>query len=60
MEDYSHEVRSFFDAVSIGSAIGAFAGMLPTIAAAASLFWTILRIFETKTVQKWLGNKNNE
>jgi hypothetical protein len=55
--DYSQEARSFFDIVSIGGAVGSFIGALPVIAAAASLFWTLLRIYETKTIQKLLGNK---
>jgi hypothetical protein len=59
VDDYSHQVRTFLDTLSIGGAIGSLAGMLPTIAAAASLFWTLLRIYETKTVQSLLGRKES-
>lgn len=50
----SDQFKSAIDGVSIASVIGSLAGYLPTIAAAASLVWTLIRIYETKTVQRWL------
>lgn len=50
------------DAVSIGATIGVLAGWLPYIAALASTVYTVIRLYETKTVQDWLkrrkGGKN--
>lgn len=51
----SEQAKSIFDGVSICSVLGALAGYLPAIAAAASLVWTLIRIYETRTVQRWLG-----
>ena len=50
----SDQAKSVFDGVSICSALGALVGYLPTIAAVASLIWTLIRIYETRTVQRWL------
>lgn len=50
----SDNIKHLFDGVSIASAFGALVGYLPAIAAGASLVWTLIRIYETKTVQRWL------
>jgi hypothetical protein len=34
--------------------------MLPSIAAAFTIVWTIIRIWETDTVQRWLGRKGKD
>lgn len=51
----AENVKTIFDGVSIAGVLGTLAGWLPAIAAAASLVWTLIRIYETRTVQKWLG-----
>ena len=53
MEDVKHVI----DGVSIGAALAAFNGWLPVVAAGASLVWTIIRIYETKTVQDWINQE---
>ena len=53
MQDTKHLV----DAGSVVAALGALAGWLPVMAAFASLVWTLIRIYETKTVQSWLKRK---
>lgn len=40
------------DIAAISAWIGALAGWLPSIAAALSIVWTVIRIWETKTIQK--------
>lgn len=50
----SDQAKTVFDGLSIASVIASLAGYLPTIAAAASLIWTLIRIYETRTVQRWL------
>ena len=52
-------VKPIIDAAAICSALGALLDYLPVIAAAASLVWTMIRIYETRTVQGWLGNRND-
>lgn len=47
-------IKHVGDAISIGAVLATLAGWLPAIAAALSIFWTVIRIYETKTVQRWL------
>ena len=42
------------DWTSIGVVLGTLMNFLPAVAALASLIWTCIRIYETKTVQDWL------
>ena len=51
MHDNLHH---WLDAISIGTVLATLAGWLPALAALASLVWSIIRIYETKTVQRWL------
>lgn len=53
-------MKHVMDGVSIGTIAAALAGWMPHIAAFASLVWTLIRIYETKTVQGWLGKKAKE
>ena len=48
------------DALSITTVIGTIAGYLPAIAALATLIWTAIRIWETKTVQAWLKRRREK
>ena len=50
-------VKATGDAVSIVTVVGTLAQVLPAIAALLTIIWTGLRIYETDTVQKWLGKK---
>lgn len=43
------------DAVSLTVVGGTLMNLLPAAAALFSIVWSIIRIYETKTVQKWLG-----
>ena len=45
------------DAVSLVTVIGTLAQVLPAIAALFTIVSTGFRIYETDTVQKWLGKK---
>ncbi|MCG3774759.1 MAG: hypothetical protein JW395_1584 [Nitrospira sp.] len=42
------------DGVSIVTVLGTLSGILPAIAAVFTIVWTSFRIYETKTVQRWL------
>jgi len=53
-------VKHVADALSIATVIGTLAHILPAIAALFTIIWTGFRIYETKTVQGWLGKNNNE
>lgn len=43
------------DTVSIGIVVGTIAEVLPHIAAALSVIWFAIRIWETETVRDWTG-----
>jgi hypothetical protein len=43
------------DIVSVGTVVGTLSGLLPAIAAAFTIIWTGIRIYETDTVQSMLG-----
>ena len=43
------------DAASFFTVVGTIVSVLPAIAALFTIIWTAIRIYETKTVQKWLG-----
>ena len=53
-----HETgKHIMDFMSLSTVIGTLVGMLPHIAAAISIVWGCIRIYETDTVQKLLGKK---
>ena len=45
------------DAASFFTVIGTITSMLPAIAALFTIIWTGIRIYETDTVQGWLGKE---
>ena len=55
-----HETaKTVGDALSIVTVVGTLAEILPSIAALFTIVWTILRIYETNTVQKLLGRNKD-
>jgi hypothetical protein len=54
MDDAAKHVM---DVLSIATVVGTLADMLPSIAAAFTIVWTGIRIWETDTVKKWTGRK---
>lgn len=53
-------VKVTIDGVSFVVTLGAIAQWLPAVAAVFSIVWTAIRIYETKTVQRFLKRINNE
>jgi hypothetical protein len=49
--------KHIIDFASILTVLGTLADMLPAIAAVFTIVWTAIRIYETKTVQGWIGKK---
>jgi chromate transport protein ChrA len=45
------------DIISIGVVLATLASWLPSMAALLTIVWTVIRIYETQTVQGWLGRK---
>ena len=57
MTEHDETVKYFIDGVSFLTVVGTLAEALPAIAATFTIVWTAIRIWETKTVQGWLGRK---
>lgn len=53
---WNENVKAGLDVVSITTVVGTLAAILPPIAALVSIVWSCIRIYETKTVQRWLGH----
>jgi hypothetical protein len=57
LDAVNEHTKSVIDWTSVGVAFGSLLQILPSIAAALSIVWTVIRIYETKTVQnlikKW-------
>lgn len=47
-------VKASVDVVSAGIVVGTIAQLLPHIAAILTIFWTLIRIYETDTVQGFI------
>ena len=58
-ESISEPVKHLFDSLSLGAIVATFIGVLPHIATLLSVIWFALRIYESDTVQKALGKKND-
>jgi hypothetical protein len=52
-------IKHVTDALSVATVIGTLAQILPAIAALFTIIWTGFRIYETPTVQGWLGKKKD-
>ena len=58
-EQLTDATKHVIDGASIATAVGTMMQVLPAIAALFTIVWTVIRIYETKTVQKLLG-KNKD
>lgn len=54
-----HGTKWVGDLASLTIVVGTLAQALPAIAAAFTIVWTGIRIYETKTVQSWVRWFNN-
>jgi hypothetical protein len=50
-------IKHVADAASVITVIGTLTNVLPHAAALFTIIWTSIRIYETDTVQRWLGKK---
>ena len=48
------------DVLSIATLLGSLASFLPAVAAILTIVWTAIRIYETDTVQKFLGKEDKD
>lgn len=52
-------VKHMIDGVSILTVIGTLVEFLPAVSAVLSIVWVAIRIYETDTVQRLVGRKEN-
>jgi hypothetical protein len=57
-EHLSEGTKHVLDGLSLITVLGTLMNWLPAVAALLSIIWTLLRIYESKTVQKLLGKKD--
>lgn len=55
MTEHHETTKHIVDALSLVTVVGTLVEMLPSIAAIFSIVWSAIRIYETETVQRWLG-----
>ncbi len=53
-EHLDEGTKHFLDGLSLITVLGTLVDWLPAVAALLSIVWTLLRIYETKTVQGWI------
>lgn len=54
MIQLNETTKHVVDGLSVAAVIASLAAWLPPLAAFASLVWTVIRIYETRTVQGWI------
>ena len=55
MNNTPETTKYMIDALSLATVLGTIMNWLPAVAAVFTIIWTLIRIYETKTVQKILG-----
>jgi chromate transport protein ChrA len=53
-----HQFKPVGDVASLGGIVAIMGGWLPSIAALLAVIWWLIRIYETKTVQRWFGRES--
>jgi hypothetical protein len=51
----SESSKHILDGLSLVTVLGTLVDILPAIAAAFTIIWTAIRIYETETVQGWIN-----
>ena len=53
----TESTKTLVDGLSVVTVVGTLGDLLPPMAALFTIIWTVIRIYETKTVQGLLGRK---
>ena len=53
------EAKNAVDALAVTTTVSTLMGWLPAVAAALSIVWTVVRIFETNTIQNLIHRKKD-
>jgi hypothetical protein len=54
-EHVSEGTKHVVDGLSLVTVVGTLTDLLPAVAALFTIVWTVIRIYETKTVQGWIS-----
>ena len=54
MDQVDEHLKQTIDIISITTVFGTLMGMLPSVAALLSIIWSVVRIYETRTVQDFI------
>lgn len=57
LDNLSDDTKHLGDLVSVGVAMATIAQWLPAVAALMTVVWTLIRIWETRTVRSLVGRK---
>ena len=52
------EAKVAVDALAVTTTVSTLMGWIPAVAAALSIIWTVIRIFETDTVKSWFNARD--
>lgn len=53
-------VKAAGDILSLAALFGSLASLLPAVASVLTIIWTVIRIYETSTVQRLLGKTRDD
>jgi hypothetical protein len=59
-DDHLHVLKVMVDTASAVFTIGALLNWLPAVAAVLSIIWYCIRIWESRTVQTWVGRNKDD
>jgi len=54
-EHLTEGTKHVVDGLSLVTVVGTLTDLLPAVAALFTIVWTVIRIYETKTVQGWIS-----
>lgn len=60
MQHTAETTKQAIDAVSVFTVVGTLSDLLPPMAALVTIIWTGIRIYETKTIQRFLGKDQDK
>ena len=60
MQHTAETTKQAIDAVSVFTVVGTLSDLLPPMAALVTIIWTGIRIYETETIQRFLGKHQDK
>jgi hypothetical protein len=55
-----HTIGVIIDTAAVGTVIATVVGWLPQATAILTFLWAIIRLYETRTIQRWLHKKKQK